>query len=136
MTALPPEAAKPRLATSAFVILAAATLAFFVAGGLVLPIAPRYAKLALDADALGFGLSIGSFSIASLVLRPLVGWSADRFGRRPLLIGGSLLTVAGMLLHLVAGNLLLFTLARCTLGAGEAFFFVAALAAASDIAPV
>ena len=116
-------------------ILAAATLAFFVAGGLVLPIAPRFAKLALDADALGFGLSLGSFSIASLLLRPVVGWSADRFGRRPLLIGGSLLTVIGMLLHVVAGDLLLFTLARCTLGAGEAFFFVAALAAASDIAP-
>ncbi len=135
MTASPPEAAKPRLATPAFVVLAAATLAFFVAGGLVLPIAPRFAKLALDADALGFGLSIGSFSIASLLLRPVVGWSADRFGRRPLLIGGSLLTVVGMLLHVVAGDLLLFTLARCTLGAGEAFFFVAALAAASDIAP-
>ena len=135
MTASAPEAAKPRLATPAFVILAAATLAFFVAGGLVLPIAPRFAKLALDADALGFGLSLGSFSIASLLLRPVVGWSADRFGRRPLLIGGSLLTVIGMLLHVVAGDLLLFTLARCTLGAGEAFFFVAALAAASDIAP-
>jgi MFS family permease len=106
-----------------------------VAGGLVLPIAPRFAKLALDADALGFGLSIGSFSIASLLLRPVVGWSADRFGRRPLLIGGALLTVVGMLLHVAAGDLLLFTLARCTLGAGEAFFFVAALAAASDIAP-
>jgi MFS family permease len=125
----------PRLATPAFIVLAAATLAFFIAGGLVLPIAPRFAKLALDADALGFGLSIGSFSIASLVLRPVVGWSADRFGRRPLLIGGSIITVAGLLLHVVAGDLLLFTAARCALGAGEAFFFVSALAAASDVAP-
>ena len=135
MTAQPGLAAGPRLATPTFVVLAAATLAFFVAGGLILPIAPRFAKVALDADALGFGLSIGSFSIASLVLRPVVGWSADRFGRRPLLIGGSILTVGGLLLHLAAGDLLVFTLARCALGAGEAFFFVSALAAASDIAP-
>jgi MFS family permease len=125
----------PRLASPAFVVLAVATLAFFVAGGLVLPVAPRFAKLALDADALGFGLSIGAFSIASLLLRPVVGWSSDRFGRRPLLIGGALVTVAALLLHVVAADLLVFTIARCALGAGEAFFFVAALAAASDIAP-
>jgi MFS family permease len=126
---------EPRLASPAFVVLAVATLAFFVAGGLVLPVAPRFAKLALDADALGFGISIGAFSIGSLLLRPVVGWSSDRFGRRPLLIGGSLVTVAALLLHVVAADLLVFTLARCALGAGEAFFFVAALAAASDIAP-
>jgi MFS family permease len=130
-----PSSGAPRLASPAFIILAAATLAFFVAGGLVLPVAPRFAKLALDADALGFGLSIGSFSIASLLLRPAVGWSSDRYGRRPLLIGGSLLTVAALLLHVVAADLLVFTVARCGLGAGEAFFFVAALAAASDFAP-
>ena len=129
------RAVRSRLASPAFIVLAAATLAFFVAGGLVLPIAPRFAKLALDADALGFGLSIGSFAIASLLLRPVVGWSTDRFGRRPQLIGGSLVTLAALLLHVVAADLLVFTVARCALGAGEAFFFVAALAAAADIAP-
>jgi MFS family permease len=127
--------ARPRLITPAFVALAAATLAFFIAGGLVLPVAPRFAKLALDADALGFGVAIGSFSVVSLLLRPIVGWASDRFGRRPLLIGGSLITMAALALHLVATDLLLFTVARGLLGAGEGFFFVAALAAASDIAP-
>ena len=135
MTARLEPADGPRLATPAFLVLAAATLAFFVAGGLVLPITPRFAKLALDADALGFGLAIGSFSIASLLLRPVVGWSSDRFGRRPLLVGGSLITLVALLLHVVAADLLVFTVARCALGAGEAFFFVAAIAAASDIAP-
>ena len=135
MSGSSPPAVGPRLASPAFIVLALATLAFFVAGGLVLPVAPRFAKLALDADALGFGLSIGAFSIASLLLRPVVGWSSDRYGRRPLLIGGSLVTVAAMLLHVIAADLLVFTIARCALGAGEAFFFVAALAAASDIAP-
>jgi len=69
------------------------------------------------------------------VLRPVVGWSSDRFGRRPLLVGGATLTVAGMLLHVVAANLVVLVLARSLLGAGEAFFLVAALAAASDLAP-
>jgi len=125
----------PRLVTPAFVALAAATLAFFIAGGLVLPIAPRFAKLALDADALGFGVAIGSFSVTSLLLRPVVGWASDRFGRRPLLIGGSVITVGALALHLLATDLAVFVVARCLLGAGEGFFFVAALAAASDMAP-
>ena len=73
--------------------------------------------------------------MASLLLRPIVGWSSDRFGRRPLLIGGSLITVAALALHLIATDLGVFIAARCLLGAGEGFFFVAALAAASDIAP-
>lgn len=128
-------AGAPRLVTPAFVALSAATLAFFVAGGLVLPIAPRFVKSVLGADAAGVGVAIGSFSVAALLLRPLVGWSSDRFGRRPLLVGGSLLTVGALLVHLVATDLPVFIAARALLGAGEGFFFVAALAAGSDLAP-
>ncbi len=135
MTAERGDATKPRLVTPAFLALAAATLAFFIAGGIVLPIAPRFAELALNADALGFGIALGSFSVVSLILRPLVGWSSDRFGRRPLLIGGAIVNVAALALHLIANDLLVFTIARGLLGAGEGFFFVAALAAAADIAP-
>lgn len=131
----PTAAARPSLITPAFVALAAATLAFFVAGGLVLSVAPRFAKAALGADSVGVGIAIASFSVASLVLRPIVGWLTDRFGRRPLLVGGSVLTVAALVLHLVANDLPLFIVARSMLGAGEGFFFVSALAAASDLAP-
>ena len=126
----------PRLITPAFVAVAAATLAFFISAGIVLPVAPRFAEQSLGADQLGIGVAIASFSIAALILRPIVGWSSDRFGRRPLLIGGSLLAVAALALHLVAADLAVFIVARALLGAGEGFFFVAALAAASDIAPV
>ena len=129
------DEARPRLITPAFVALAAAALAFFTAGGIVLPVAPRFAKFALEADAIGVGIAIGAFSVAALLLRPLVGWSSDRFGRKPLLVGGSLLAIAALALHLVANDIVVFVLARAMLGAGEAFFFVAALAAASDFAP-
>ncbi len=128
-------AAKPRLLTPPFLALAIASLAFFTAGGIVLPVAPRFAKFALGADAIGVGVAIGAFSVAALLLRPLVGWSSDRFGRKPLLVGGSLLAVAAFALHLVANDLPVFIVARCLLGAGEGFFLVASLAAASDIAP-
>jgi MFS family permease len=119
----------------AFIALAVATLAFFVAGGLVLPVASLYAKGPLGTDAAGVGVALGSFSIAALVMRPFVGWASDRFGRRPLLIIGSAISVVALLLHLLATTLPLFVAARSLLGIGEAFFFVASLAAAADLAP-
>jgi MFS family permease len=127
--------AAERLVTRPFLALAVATLAFFVAAGIVLPVAPLFVESELGADRVGVGVSIASFSIAALLLRPVVGWSSDRFGRRPLLIGGSLITVAALAFHLVATTVPLFIVARALLGAGEGFFFVAALAAGSDLAP-
>jgi MFS family permease len=136
LTAPPPRSsAEPGLVSRAFVALAIATLAFFVAGGIVLPVASLYAKGPLGTDAAGVGIALGSFSIAALIMRPIVGWASDRFGRRPLLIVGSAITVAALLLHLIATTLPLFVAARSLLGVGEAFFFVASLAAAADLAP-
>ena len=129
------DRSRPSLITRPFVILAAAALAFYIAGGIILPITPRFVEERLAGDTLAVGIVFASFAIASLALRPIVGWSSDRFGRRPLLIGGAVLTVVGMVLHLVAGDLGVLVLARALLGAGEGFFLVAALAAASDLAP-
>src|SRR3990172_3031591 len=89
-----------RLLTGPFLALVASSLVFFVAGGMMLPVAPLFATGPIGVDALGFGLSIGVFSLAALAVRPVVGWSADRFGRRPLLVGGALLTAVATALHL------------------------------------
>jgi MFS family permease len=129
------DEARPSLITRPFVILAAAALAFYIAGGIILPITPRFVEERLGGDTLTVGIVFASFAIASLALRPIVGWSSDRFGRRPLLIGGAAMTVAGMVLHLFATNVAVLVAARSLLGAGEGFFLVAALAAASDLAP-
>jgi MFS family permease len=135
MTADPRRAPDAGVISPAFVALAIATLAFFVAGGIVLPVASLYARGPLGTDAAGVGVALGSFSIAALVIRPFVGWASDRFGRRPLLISGSAVTVVALLLHLPATSVPLFVAVRALLGVGEAFFFVAALAAAADLAP-
>ena len=131
----PVSIAPDRLFTRAFVAVFAAAVVFFVGGGLVLPVAPRFATGPIGADAIGFGVAMGTFSLASLAVRPAVGWSADRFGRRPLLVGGSLLTVVAMVGHLGATSLPLFVGVRALLGVGEACFLVAGLAAAGDLAP-
>ena len=130
----PPE--RPtRLVTPSFLILVAAALAFFTGGGVVLPVASRFADGPLGADSTGVGIGIGAFAVGALLMRPVVGWASDRFGRRPMLVGGSLLTIVALGLHVVADTLPLFVIARAVLGVAEGFFLVSALAAASDLAP-
>jgi MFS family permease len=130
-----PAAPEPGLVTGPFLALAGAALVFFIGGGVVLPVVGPFAIGPLGSDAAGAGLAFGAFAAAALLMRPVVGWAADRFGRRPLLIGGALLSVAALALHLVVDSLALFVVARGVLGVGEAFFFVAVLAAGADIAP-
>jgi MFS family permease len=123
------------LITPTFISLAIATLVFFVAGGIVLPIVPQFAEKELRLSPAEVGIAIAMFSVASLVVRPIVGWSTDRFGRRRGLLGGAAVSVVALVLHLAASSLGLLVVARALFGVGEAFFFVAALAAASDLAP-
>jgi MFS family permease len=126
---------RPSLITPTFVSLAAATLVFFIAGGIVLPIVPQFGERQLRLSPAEVGIAIAMFSVASLIVRPVVGWATDRFGRRPALIGGAAVTVLALVLHVAASSLGLLVIARALFGVGEAFFFVAALAAASDLAP-
>jgi MFS family permease len=124
-----------RLVTGPFVALFIAALAFFTASSLVLPVASRFAEGSLQLDAYGVGIGIGVFSVAALLMRPVVGWASDRFGRRPLLLFGGALTVVALVAHLAVDSLATFIVVRSLLGIAEAFFFVAALAAISDMAP-
>lgn len=126
---------RDRLFSPAFAALFLATLAFFVAGGIVIPVASRFAEGPLRLDGLGVGVGIGAFSVAALLMRPVVGWSADRFGRRPLLLTGGALTIVALVAHLAVDSVVAFVAVRALLGVAEAFFFVAAIAAVSDIAP-
>jgi MFS family permease len=126
---------RPSLVTPTFLALFAAAFAFFTAGSTVLPVATRYAAGPLGADATGVGISIGVFAIAALLFRPVVGWASDRFGRRPLLLLGGAITVVALVAHLAVASLGAFVIVRSLLGIGEAFFFVAAVAALADIAP-
>ena len=128
-------AGRTKLLTGTFVALGAATLIFYVASGIVLVAAPLFGEQSLGLSKPLVGVAVAVFSVAALVMRPVVGWSTDRFGRRRSLLIGAVLTVAGLLFHVVAVNLPLFIVARAILGAGEAFWLVAALAAAADLAP-
>jgi MFS family permease len=130
-----PSAPSGRLLTGPFLALVASSLAFFVGGGMLLPVAPLFATGPVGLDAMGFGVAIGAFSLAALAVRPVVGWSSDRFGRRPLLIGGALLGAVATALHLGVDSFGPFVAVRAMLGIAEGMFLVAMLSGFADLAP-
>ncbi|NJD28955.1 MAG: MFS transporter [Chloroflexi bacterium] len=133
MTVAAPREA--RLFTPAFAALSAAALAFFVAGGIFLPATPRYTVGPLGGDEVAVGIVIGAFAVSSLLMRPFAGRFADRGGRKIALVVGAVITVVAAAGHLAAVSIPLLIVMRLLFGVGEALFFVAALAAATDLAP-
>jgi MFS family permease len=128
-------AAPPGLMTPTFLALSAAMLAFFISGAVFLPVVPRYTIGPLGGDDFAVGIVLGAFALSSLVMRPFAGRLADRRGRRTALVIGAVITVAASFGHLLADSVPLLILMRLLLGVGEALFFVAGLAAATDLAP-
>ncbi len=121
--------------TGPFLGVAAASLVYFIADGLTLPIYPAFVLGPLEGDEAALGLVFGVFSISALLLRPFSGRFADKRGRRPLLIGGAVLLVISMLGHILASTVELLIVMRLLLGASEAAFFVAAFTMAADLSP-
>ncbi len=128
-------ASSDRLFTPAFIALTLSELAYFTAAGLVIGVTPFFVAGPLGSDEAGLGIVVAAFGITALVLRPYAGRSSDRYGRRPLLIGGSLLVAVVLLGHLVTDGLAALIGLRLLLGVAEAFYFVAAYAALADLAP-
>ena len=136
--ATPADGAAARRAplwTRAFITLSVAELAYFLANGVAIPVVPLYATGPLRADAFGVGLAVGAFSATAFVLRPIAGRSADRFGRRPLMVLGGLAYALATAAMVLAGHLSELVGLRLVLGVAEAFFFVAGFAAVADLAP-
>lgn len=128
-------AARPTLFTRAFVIVALAELAYFTADGMLLPALPRYVEGPLGRGNIAVGLVIGAFSLSAFFLRPWAGRVADRRGRRLLMVAGASLFAVSVAGYFFAASVEVLVAMRLLTGAGEALFFVAALAANVDLAP-
>ena len=124
-----------RLFTPAFIMLGIAELCYFTAFGVAIFALPLYVTGPIGGDAAGAGLAVGAFALSALVLRPLAGRLADRFGRLPLLFGGALIAAASLALLLLAESLPVVVALRLLAGVAEAAFFVAGFAALADLAP-
>jgi predicted MFS family arabinose efflux permease len=129
-------AAGERLLTAAFIRLTLADVAYFTATGVAIYTLPLWVTGPIGSDKSGAGLAFGAFAVSlPLILRPVAGRLADTRGRRPLLVGGALISAVGMLGTAYADNLVLVILLRLLLGVAEAAFFVASIATLADLAP-
>ncbi len=129
------ESTRERLLTPAFVRLTLADVAYFTSTGVAIYTLPLWVTGPVGSDKSGAGLAFGAFAVSALILRPVAGRLADTKGRRPLLVGGALISAVGMLGTAYAGSLGLVVALRLLLGVAEAAFFVASVAALADLAP-
>jgi MFS family permease len=125
----------PRLITPRFLIVTASTFAYFMAVGMMVPSLPRYVKGPLGGGAVAIGLTVGAFSLASIMARPAIGFVGDRRGRRVLMVIGPLLVAVAVAMYPLAHGVGLLLLLRIVQGAGEGSFFVGAASAITDLAP-
>ena len=124
-----------RVVTPAFLLIAAATFFAFLSIGIVIPVLPRYAEGPLGANSIGVGIAVGAASVAALVAQPPAGRLGDLRGRRPLLVAGGALMVAGAAGLVAVEQLVPVVGLRLLTGVGEALFLIGGISIVNDLAP-
>ncbi|HWM90639.1 MAG TPA: MFS transporter [Thermoanaerobaculia bacterium] len=84
---------------------------------MVLPLLPFYATR-LGADASLVGMLVAAYPFAQLAVSPFWGRLSDRYGRRPLILAGLMLSAAAYVLFGLAESLWLLFASRLVQGAG------------------
>lgn len=123
------------LLTPQFLAVALATLAYFTGDGILVAAVPRFVAGPLGAGNVAVGLVVGAFSVSAFFLRPWAGRLGDVRGRRPLMVVGAGLFAVSVLGYATATSPAVLAALRLLTGAGEAFFFVGAVTAITDLAP-
>lgn len=117
--------ALPTLRQSVFWV----SMPFFILG-LLLPVYGRQ----IGARAVQIGLFFTAFHAMTLLLRPVVGWGLDRYGRRPFFVaglGGYAMAMAGFAF---IGQVWGILIARIVQGIASSFVWLAANALVADVA--
>ncbi len=84
---------------------------------MVIPLLPFYAT-DFGAGATMVGVLISAFSIAQLIVAPTWGRFSDRYGRRPAILAGLLLTAVAYVLFAFAGTIVALLVSRLIQGTG------------------
>ena len=107
-----------RLFTTRFLVLCAASLAYFIALGSTWPVVPAFVEHDLGGGGVAVGLSVGAFGFSAALLRPVIGPLGDRRGRRFLLVLGSVGVSTSLLLLVPATSVAMVVAARLVLVMG------------------
>ena len=129
------EMSKEPLLTKNFVLACLITLASFSSFYFLLATLPVYVIGEAGGTEAQVGLIIGVFSGTTVLLRPLIGWGADAWGRRLFIIAGNaIMALAGGLYALTRTVPLLLGL-RVFHGVGWAAFGTSTSALVADVVP-
>jgi MFS family permease len=128
-------APRARLLTPAFLLVASSMFAYFVSVGALLPALPRYVQGPLAGGSVSVGLAVGSFSVATTILRPLAGLIGDRRGRRLIVVAGAAVAALSIFGYGLSDSFALLIAMRLLNGVGEALFFTGAASIVTDLAP-
>ena len=99
----------PVLFVTAFVDMVGLTI--------IVPLLPFYAT-DLGASATTVGVLVSAFSVAQLVVAPVWGRFSDRYGRRPAILAGLLLSAGAYVIFAFAGSVLALLVSRLVQGLG------------------
>ena len=81
------------------------------------------------------GLLVSAFAVAQLAVAPVWGRFSDRYGRRPAILAGLLLTGAAYVIFAFAGSVWVLLLSRLVQGAGGGTTGVAQAYVADTVEP-
>jgi MFS family permease len=123
------------LGNRAFVRLCVACFVYFTGIGVGVPVLPAFILGPAGGTTLQVGAAVAVFSLASLVLRPLVVPVARRVAPPLLMAGGALLVGCADAVLILDPGANLVVVVRAIGGAGEAMFFVLASSAVYDLVP-
>jgi multidrug resistance protein len=84
---------------------------------MIIPLLPFYAS-ELGASATWVGVLVSAFSVAQLAVAPVWGRFSDRYGRRPAILAGLLLTGCAYVIFAFAGSVLVLLISRLVQGLG------------------
>ncbi len=85
---------------------------------MVLPLLALYATDLVGASPLTIGLALGIYGLSQALLQIPLGWLSDRVGRKPVIIAGLLVFVAGSLVAAMATSIEGVIVGRALQGAG------------------
>jgi len=123
------------MVTPRFLLVTAATLAYYTCVGILIPTLPVFIKNGLGSGEAMIGASAVLFSGAAVLFRPLLTWVGNRWGRRTMMVSGSLVaTVAALGMTVVNSTWQLLPF-RALMGIGEAALFVGAAILVVELSP-
>ncbi|SBT40405.1 MFS transporter [Micromonospora auratinigra] len=101
----------------------------------VIPVLPGFLRERHHAGDLTVGALVTATAVTALLVRPVAGHLADRYGHRTVMLTGALVLAAGGLLYLAPLGVPALLAVRLLLGAGEAALFTAGAVWIVQLAP-